>query len=732
MVPVITVSTDHRLVISELRFRPRFSRKKHANPIKVNNRSLLDKETSEAFRSEVSTLLGDTDPQELSTDELSKAVRSAPVEAAKQVLPPFKRKFPPEFSAETINLINQKRDSWRLLQKSANRVMRSHRKAHRKLCQDCKKAIASDRNRVLETEAAELAEAFSQDRFKGYKLLKQQHSKSTNAIMPPEAEFTHHYQTHYQPGPEMPLNVSGCELGPSLEDDTLSFADFESGIKTLNENRSPGIDECAPEYIKRGGPKLWQWLYVLMTRLWALTDQLPSTDCVGRLIPIPKKTNATSVDKTRPICLLTTFYNIYAILVFQKVRTRIKEFVSWTQAGFIQGRSCANNLWIIRRVSERAIEFQVPVYCALVDYKGAFDALNRTTLGSVLKLFLPPKMVQRVMCLYFDAKALVSVDNVCGPQFNLERGVRQGCPASPSFFTVALSFISWSFRLTFKGIKLMNLHLSSLEYADDQIVFTLTAGGIQEMLNFITTNAEPFGLRLSPSKCELICFHRPGTLDKDSLPQVTVGNLTLKWKSSVIYLGSKISEDGKTIETVKHRVACASSVVDRLNNRVFKRRSVTDKLKGHFMNSAVFSSLLYGLEHCAVGARDRRRLDGYFLQLAKRVMQLRFDYHLSYAEAEKRLGVDRPSVQLARNRLRWTGHALRSNDTVLKEVLTFKPDEGVRGRGRPRLRFYDTIKNDLLERDISISARHQPGFWQALIDMTADRAAWQKTVNWRR
>ena len=311
VVPVITVSTDHRLIISELRFRPRVHRNKHAKPIKVNNSSLLDKDIREAFQSEVSNLLGDTDPQELSTAELSKAVRSAPIEAAKQVLPPMvKRKFPPEFSAETINLINQKRDSWRLLQKSGKRVMGSHREAHRKLCQDCKKAIASDRNRVLETEASELAEAFSQDRFKGYKLLKQQHSKSTNAIMPPEAEFTNHYQNHYQPGPEMPLDVSGCELGPSLEDDSLSFAEFESGLKTLNGNRSPGIDDCAPEYIKHGGPKLWQWLYALMFRIWALTDQLPSIDCVGRLIPIPKKTNATSVDSTRPICLLTTIYKI--------------------------------------------------------------------------------------------------------------------------------------------------------------------------------------------------------------------------------------------------------------------------------------------------------------------------------------------------------------------------------------------------------------------------------------
>ena len=84
-------------------------------------------------------------------------------------------------------------------------------------------------------------------------------------------------------------------------------------------------------------------------------------DSLGRLIPIPNKASATSVDTIRPICLLTTIYKLYAILVFQKVRDRVKEFVSWTQAGFIKGRSCANNLWLIRRVAERAIEFNVPV-----------------------------------------------------------------------------------------------------------------------------------------------------------------------------------------------------------------------------------------------------------------------------------------------------------------------------------------------------------------------------------
>ena len=130
----------------------------------------------------------------------------------------------------------------------------------------------------------------------------------------------------------------------------------------------------------------------------------------------------------------------------------------------------------------------------MVDYKGAFDALNRTSLGRILSLFLSPAMVRRIMCLYFDAKANVRINDITGTVFELYRGVRQGCPASPSFFTVALSFVSWSFCSTFKGIKLVHLYLSSIEYADDQILFTLPSAGLQDMLTYLTDTALPLGL----------------------------------------------------------------------------------------------------------------------------------------------------------------------------------------------------------------------------------------------
>ena len=562
----------------------------------------------------------------------------------------------------------------------------------------------------------------------GYSLLKRQHKTRTKAILPPVSDFTSHYRSHYELGDESPLDLQTCELPPSTNDDTLTRDEFDAGVRCLNSNRSSGHDNVAPEYIKHGGTTLLQWTFVLMTHIWSFACDLPAIDRIGTLLPIPKKAGGATVLSFRPICLLTTLYKLYAVIVLQKVRDRIKEFVSWTQSGFLRGRSCGNNLWILRRVVERAIEFNTPVYCVFVDYKGAFDALNRTSLGRVLGLFLSPSMVRRVMSLYFDAKANGRIKNIIGPEFDLLRGVRQGCPASPSFFTTALAFVSWTFRCTFTGIKLVNLYLSTIEYADDQMLFAMSPGGLQEMLTFLTNTALPLGLRLAPQKCELICFHRPGTVDRNTLPVVMLGDKTVPWKSSVIYLGSLFSEDNSTLAAIKHRICCAETIVKRLNPRVFRRRAVSNQLKGKFVNTAIFASLLYGLQYSAAGKREHRCLDGYFLLLAKRVMRLPHDFHLAYAVAEERLGVHRPSVLLGKERVRWIGHVMSSEDVILREVLMFIPEGGSRGRGRPRRRFFDTIKADLALRDFEPVAKTQDAFWASVAAKSEDRIAWRMNM----
>ena len=131
------------------------------------------------IKQKVVKLLGPSDPNLLTTEDLSSKLRTIPVEAAKTVL---KTKFPSEFSVNTIDLIKQKRSMWKHLQKAGRRVTRSMRSTYNSLCQH---SIFKDRNALLEKEAKELSNAFSENRFKGYNLLKQQQCRRTKAIIHP-------------------------------------------------------------------------------------------------------------------------------------------------------------------------------------------------------------------------------------------------------------------------------------------------------------------------------------------------------------------------------------------------------------------------------------------------------------------------------------------------------------------------------------------------------------------
>jgi len=81
-----------------------------------------------------------------------------------------------------------------------------------------------------------------------------------------------------------------------------------------------------------------------------------------------------------------------------------------------------------------------------------------------------------------------------------------------------------------------------------------------------------------------------------------------------------------------------------------------------------------------------------------------------------------PSVKdfLIRKNLRWTGHLMRmSPDRLPKQVIYSQLSSGHRKRGRPRLRFKDTVKINLTLRDIKIDSWTSP---------SQQRDKWRATV----
>ncbi|KAK2175680.1 hypothetical protein NP493_715g02040 [Ridgeia piscesae] len=75
---------------------------------------------------------------------------------------------------------------------------------------------------------------------------------------------------------------------------------------------------------------------------------------------------------------------------------------------------------------------------------------------------------------------------------------------------------------------------------------------------------------------------------------------------------------------------------------------------------------------------------------------------------------------LIRKNLRWTGYLMRmSPDRLPKQILYPQLSSGHRKRGRPRLRFKNTLKRNLKLRDIKTdswtSLSQQGDKWRALV-----------------
>ena len=83
--------------------------------------------------------------------------------------------------------------------------MLSCKEQYRTICHVIKRDIRADRNAKRERQTSELTDAIRQNVFNGFALLTRQNRSRSKPVLPPTADFTNHYQSHYDLDPETPI-----------------------------------------------------------------------------------------------------------------------------------------------------------------------------------------------------------------------------------------------------------------------------------------------------------------------------------------------------------------------------------------------------------------------------------------------------------------------------------------------------------------------------------------------
>ena len=173
------------------------------------------------------------------------------------------------------------------------------------------------------------------------------------------------------------------QLEEEVERVAIIAEEVEVAISKLKNGKSQGICRISAEMLKAGRTVVVKWLHRIMCLAWE-NGQVPEDWQRAVIVPVHKKGSKLKCENYRGISLLSIPSKVYARILDERTRDVTESKVLEAQGGFRKGRSCTDQLFTIRQMSEKMLEKNKKMVVACVDLEKAYDRVGRDKLWDVL------------------------------------------------------------------------------------------------------------------------------------------------------------------------------------------------------------------------------------------------------------------------------------------------------------------------------------------------------------
>ena len=219
------------------------------------------------------------------------------------------------------------------------------------------------------------------------------------------------------------------------------------------------------------------------------------------------------------------------------------------QFAFYPGRCAQQPMFILRHIYH-ASKGRGPVHLAFIDFKQAYDTIDRGMLWDHLreKVHLPGPLLAAIQGLYQSDQYILVDGSKRTQAVHPNTGVKQGCPLSPLLFALYVNDFNSSLlahggvsreldggavRITREGSD--PLTLTHLFYADDLVLLARSTHLMEAMLRSLSEYAERKGLQVNAGK-SCVMHWRWGRL-RGAAPKFEYRGGPLKEVQEFRYLG---------------------------------------------------------------------------------------------------------------------------------------------------------------------------------------------------
>ena len=112
----------------------------------------------------------------------------------------------------------------------------------------------------------------------------------------------------------------------------------------------------------------------------------------------------------RGISLTPVITRLLASAIFRRLETAREAHTREQQAGFERGKGCIDNIFTLQQVLELRHAYHRPTIAVFLDFKGAFDSVDRSSLMHTCTMKgVPEKFVNILRALYAHTSGCIRV-----------------------------------------------------------------------------------------------------------------------------------------------------------------------------------------------------------------------------------------------------------------------------------------------------------------------------------
>ncbi|GFN85343.1 endonuclease-reverse transcriptase [Plakobranchus ocellatus] len=318
--------------------------------------------------------------------------------------------------------------------------------------------------------------------------------------------------------------------------------------------------------------------------------------------------------------------------------------------------------------------------------KPAFDRVRHDEIIMQLKqLNIDGKYLRIIKTMYWEQTAAMRIENKTSTFQDIKRGVRQGCVLSPDLFSLYSEIIMRNLD-NHSGIKVGGQSINNLRYSDDTVLIAENKEDLQKLLNIVEEESRKKGLELNSKKAEVMVISR-----KQESPKcdIFINEVKLKQSGKFKYLGTIISNDGKTNREISARAAQAKINFQKMKT-ILTNKHIFIESRKRALQCYIEPVLMYGCEAWTISKQIQNKLEATEMWFLRRMLRIPWTAKKTNERVLKEAKKRRLLVRTIRKRqATFLGHVMRRGK--LEHLVTTGKFEGKRSRGRQREKIMDEL-----------------------------------------